>query len=115
MGRVYEEELRDPDRAIEAFGDVLSFEPDHPDALRGLARLYEQTEQWERAVEVMQRLLPFVEPKEKVDLNYRLGKIYDEQMRGPETAEEPLIQALSIDGAPGPSTLAPLTLHPPPG
>jgi tetratricopeptide (TPR) repeat protein len=111
MGRVYEEELRDPDRAIEAFGDVLTFEPDHPDALRGLARLYEQTEQWERAVEVMQRLVPFVEDKERVDLNYRLGKIFDEQMRVPETAEERLIEALSLDPSHVPSMLALLALY----
>ena len=57
MGQVYEEELQDPDRAIEAYNDVLSFEPDHVEALRGLARLYEETEQWERAVEVMRRLI----------------------------------------------------------
>ena len=57
MGQVYEEELRDPDRAIEAYNDVLSVEPDHTEALRGLARLYEQTEQWERAVEMMRRLI----------------------------------------------------------
>jgi tetratricopeptide (TPR) repeat protein len=53
MGQVYEAELRDLDRAIDAFSDVLNIEPDHADALAGLARLYEETEQWERAVDVM--------------------------------------------------------------
>jgi tetratricopeptide (TPR) repeat protein len=111
MGHVYEEELHDSDRAIEAFGDVLSFDPDHVDALTGLARLYEQTEQWERAVEVMQRLVGSVEAKDKVDLNYRLGKIFDEQMRVPETAEERLIEALAIDPTHVPSMLALLNLY----
>jgi tetratricopeptide (TPR) repeat protein len=111
MGQVYEDELHDPDRAIEAFGDVLSFEPDHVDALRGLARLYEQTDQWERAVEVMQRLVGSVDTKEQVDINYRLGKIFDEQMRSPETAEERLIEALAIDPTHVPSMLALLTLY----
>jgi tetratricopeptide (TPR) repeat protein len=111
MGHVYEEELHDPDRAIEAFGDVLSFDPDHVDALRGLARLYEQTEQWERAVEVMQRLVGSVDAKDKVDLNYRLGKIFDEQMRVPETAEERLIEALAIEPTHVPSMLALLNLY----
>src|SRR6185436_11340829 len=85
--------------------------PDHVDALRGLARLYEQTEQWERAVEVMQRLVGSVDAKEKVDINYRLGKIFDEQMRVPETAEERLIEALSIDATHVPSMLALLNLY----
>ena len=33
MGQVYEEELQDPDRAIEAYNDILSFDADHADAL----------------------------------------------------------------------------------
>jgi tetratricopeptide (TPR) repeat protein len=111
MGQVYEEELKDPDRAIEAFSDVLSFEPEHADALRGLGRLYEQTEQWERAEDAMRRLIPLAPDKEKVDLNYRLGKIFDEQMRMPEAAEERLTEALSFDPAHVPSMLALLTLY----
>ena len=43
-------------RAIDAYNDVLNVEADHADALAGLARLYEETEQWDRAVEVMRRL-----------------------------------------------------------
>ena len=57
MGQVYEQELRDLDRAIDAYTDVLSVEDDHVDALAGLARLYEETEQWDRAVEMMRRLI----------------------------------------------------------
>ncbi len=111
MGAVYGEEMHDPDRAIEAYNDVLTFDPDHVDALRGLGRLYEQTDQWERAVETMQRLAPSVDTAEQVDLNYRLGKIYDEQMRVPETAEERLLEALSIDDAHLPSMLALLGIY----
>ena len=57
MGQVYEKELRDLDRAIDAYNDVLNVEADHAEALAGLARLYEETEQWDRAVEIMRRLL----------------------------------------------------------
>jgi tetratricopeptide (TPR) repeat protein len=56
-GQVYEQELRDLDRAIDSYNDVLSVEDDHADALAGLARLYEETEQWDRAVEMMRRLI----------------------------------------------------------
>jgi golgin subfamily B member 1 len=111
MGKVYEEELKDPDRAIEAFNDVLSFEPSHIEALRGLGRLYEQTEQWEKAEDVMRRLITLVDDIEKVDLNYRLGRIFDEQMRMPEIAEERLIEALSLDPTHVPSMLALLNLY----
>ena len=76
MGQVYEQELRDLDRAIESYNDVLSFEGEHPDALAGLARLYEETEQWDRAVEMMRRLIQREQRpgRQKVDLNYRLGQ-----------------------------------------
>ena len=108
MGQVYEEELRDLDRAIEAYNDVLSVEGDHPDALAGLARLYEETEQWERAVEMMRRLIQVSsDGKQKVDLNYRLGRIFDEQMKEPESAEEYLVEALSHDPAHVPSHAVP--------
>ncbi|HVZ74315.1 MAG TPA: tetratricopeptide repeat protein [Polyangia bacterium] len=112
MGQVYEIELRDLDRAIDAFNDVLSVEQDHTDALAGLARLYEETEQWDRAVDVMRRLISVSsDGKQKVDLNYRLGKIYDEQMKDPEPATEYLVEALSQDPAHVPSMLSLLGIY----
>ena len=111
-GQVLENELRDLDRAIEAYSDALKFEPDHTGALSGLARLYEETEQWERAVEVMRRLVGMsTDAKQKVDLNYRLGKIHDEQLRAPEAAEEFLVEALAQDATHVPSMLSLLGLY----
>ncbi len=112
MGQVYEEELRDPDRAIEAYGDILTTDPDHTQALTGLSRLYELTEQWDRAIEMMQRLVRTIDdPKQKVDLSYRLGKIFDEQMKEPDTAEERLMEALSLDPSHVPAMLSLLNLY----
>jgi len=111
LGRLFEEELRDPDRAAESYNDILGFDPDHTDALRGLARIYEQTEQWDRAVEVMERLVGVVDARERVDLSYRLGKIFDEQMQMPESAEERLSDALSVDPNHVPSMLSLIALY----
>ncbi len=111
MGKVYEEGLRDPDSAIEAFNEILNVVPDHAEAMRGLARLYEETEQWERAVDVMQRLVGNASQEEKVDLSYRLGKILDEQMQMSDIAEERLSDALAIDGTHVPSMLAMLAIY----
>jgi tetratricopeptide (TPR) repeat protein len=111
-GQVYEQELRDLDRAIDSYNDVLSVEEDHADALAGLGRLYEETEQWDRAVEMMRRLIRISsEPKQKVDLNYRLGKIFDEQMKDPEPAQEYLVEALSQDPSHVPSMLSLLGIY----
>jgi tetratricopeptide (TPR) repeat protein len=112
MGQVYEQELRDLDRAIDSYNDVLSVEGEHPAALAGLANLYEETEQWDRAVEVMRRLIQVSsDGRQKVDLNYRLGRIFDEQMKEPESAEEYLVESLSHDPAHVPSMLSLLGLY----
>ncbi len=112
MGQVYEQELRDLDRAIDCYTDVLTVEDDHADALAGLARLYEETEQWDRAVEMMRRLIRVsTDPRQKVDLNYRLGKIFDEQMKEAEPAQEYLVEALSQDPAHVPSMLSLLGIY----
>lgn len=111
MGLVYEQEIKDYDRAIEAYDDVVSFNPEHVDALWALSRLYELTENWDRAVDVMTRIAGAVEGEQRIQLNYRLGKIYDEQMRMPEAAEQWLSEALALDPAHLPSMIALLNLY----
>src|SRR3569623_1913196 len=111
-GQTLETELRDLDRAIDAYNDALNFDSDNVTALSGLARLYEETEQWERAVDVMRRLVPTSTAiKLLVDLNSRLGKIHDEQLRSPEVAEEFLSEALAQDATHVPSMLSLLALY----
>ena len=102
MGQVYEQELRDLDRAIEAYNDVLSFEARARRRAAGLARLYEETEQWERAIEMMRQpdRASATTRRQKVDLYYRLGQIFDEHMKEPEPAEEYLVEALSHRSGP---------------
>lgn len=111
MGSAYETELKDYDRAIEAYDDVVSFNPEHVDALWSLSRLYELTENWDRAVDVMTRIAGSVQGDQRVELNFRLGKIYDEQMRMPEAAEQWLSEALALEPAHLPSMLALLHLY----
>ena len=111
LGKLFEEELRDPDRAAESYNDILGFAPDHTEALKGLASIYEQTEQWDRAVETMERLVDVVEPQEKVNLSYRLGRIFDEHMQMPESAEERLSDALSVDPTHVPSMFSLIGLY----
>ena len=61
---------------------------------------------------MMRRLIRVsTDPRQKVDLNYRLGKIFDEQMKEPEPAEEYLVEALSLDPAHVPSMLSLLGIY----
>jgi len=111
MGLVYEKEIKDYDRAIEAYDDVVSFNPEHIEALAALSRLYELTENWDRAVDVMTRIAGSVQGAARVELNFRLGKIYDEQMRMPDSAEQWLSEALALDPGHLPSMMALLNLY----
>jgi golgin subfamily B member 1 len=98
MGQVYEDELKEYDRAIEAYTDVLTFDPDEPRALDALGRLYERIEEWERAIQMMQHLVQNTsDPAQKVDLHHRIGRITYSYIGEQTQAEEQFLRALSID------------------
>ena len=98
MGSVYDAQLSDPDRAIEAFTDVLSFDPDEPRALDALGRLYERISEWDRAIEAMSHLTRNIDdPRRQVELFCRMGKIQYAQQRDGEAAESNFLRALAMD------------------
>ena len=111
MGQIYQTQIKEVDRAIEAFEALRSFDGQHAEALWALSRLYEEIEDWDRSVDVMQQIVGVVAGPQKVELNYRLGKIYDEQMRMPEEAEERFNAALAFDPAHVPSMLGLINLY----
>jgi tetratricopeptide (TPR) repeat protein len=100
MGQVYEEELNDYDRAIEAYNDVLTFDADEPRALDALGRLYEHIQEWDRAIDSMAQLARLSDsPAKQVDLHYRSGRIHYDNLRNVEESEQHFRTALTIDAA----------------
>jgi tetratricopeptide (TPR) repeat protein len=98
MGGIYEEELHDEARAIEAYTDVLSFDADEPRALEALGRLYEKIEEWDKAVDFMSRLVEVTDDTAlKVDLDHRMGQIQFERLGDATAGETRFLQALSQD------------------
>jgi tetratricopeptide (TPR) repeat protein len=98
MGEIYELELSDYERAIEAYTDVLGSNPDELRALDALGRLYERIEEWDRAIDVMSQLVQAVaEPARRVDLHHRIGRITYSYLNEPTQAEEQFLHALAID------------------
>jgi tetratricopeptide (TPR) repeat protein len=98
MGEVYEIELKDLDRAVESYNDILSFDPDHSQALSALGRLYEKIEDWDRAIDTMGRLVSLTDdPRVRVELHHRIGRIHEDYLKDPDTAETRYAEALSID------------------
>ena len=100
MGQVYEEELRDHDRAIEAYADVLTFDSDEPRALDSLGRLYEQIQEWDRAIDAMTQLARITQDQRvQVDLHHRSGRIHYAHLGAEEEAEQHFRTALTLDPA----------------
>ncbi|MCE9573275.1 MAG: tetratricopeptide repeat protein [Deltaproteobacteria bacterium] len=98
MGAVYEAQLQDMDRAIEAYTDVLSFDADEPRALDALGRLYEKISEWDRAIDSMTALVRLTEePRKQVELFSRIGRIHYGQLHDAEAAEANLLRGLAID------------------
>jgi golgin subfamily B member 1 len=98
MGSVYEQQLSDPDRAIEAYTDVLSFDADEPRALDALGRLYERISEWDRAIEAMGHLTRNIDdPRRQVELFWRMGRIQYAQLHDAESAEANFLRGLAFD------------------
>jgi tetratricopeptide (TPR) repeat protein len=104
MGEIYERELQDPDRAIDAYRAILDYDDDHSEALSALGRLYEQVSDWDNALEVLSRLVRLVDdPTQQVEIYHRLGHILEEAMNDVAGAEEQYVRALELDPAYVPS------------
>jgi golgin subfamily B member 1 len=100
MGQVYEHQLNEVDRAIEAYNDVLSFDGDEQRALDALGRLYEKISEWDRAIDVMGHLVQLTgDVRKQVDLYWRMGRIQYSQLGDAEGAESNLLRGLALDAS----------------
>ncbi len=100
MAQIYDQNLGDLDRAIEAYTNVLGFEPDEQRALDALGRLYEKINEWDRGIDVMAHLVRLSDdPRKQVDLYWRMGRIQYGQQQDADAAEANLLRGLAIDPA----------------
>jgi tetratricopeptide (TPR) repeat protein len=98
MGRVYETQLHDLERAIDAYNDALALAADEPRALDALARLYEETHELERAAATLIRLVQRAEDaRKRVELSTRLGRLQLAGLADGEAAEASLERALALE------------------
>ncbi len=93
---VHERELQDPHRAIECHLNALALDDSNRTALAALARLYQRTETWDRAVVILLRHAE-LEGNRGAALWAEAGRIAFEQDGDAEAAERHLERALAID------------------
>ncbi|MFO0675675.1 MAG: tetratricopeptide repeat protein [Polyangiaceae bacterium] len=98
IASLYESNLNDPGRAAQMYREVLDLDASSMQALRGLARVLEATEQWTDLVKVLEQELDVVATeREKVDLLKKIAWLHEEFFLKSDVAAQRLEQALEID------------------
>jgi len=89
LAGLYERNLGEPDRAIEALFAVCDLEPGNLAALDGLERLLGQAERWVELTRVLEARLDWeTAPAELSAVAARLASVYEERLGDPEKARQ---------------------------
>ncbi|MBW2190179.1 MAG: tetratricopeptide repeat protein, partial [Deltaproteobacteria bacterium] len=89
MGRVYETQLDDSDKAIDVYQRVLEIDPDDLPALGHLDGLFETTAQWRDLLQVLERQSELVtEDDARIELRFRIGGLWRQHLEDPTQAIE---------------------------
>ncbi|RAL22930.1 hypothetical protein DL240_08540 [Lujinxingia litoralis] len=87
VARIFEEELDQPQQAITRFNRVLEIEPEQPNAILALDRLYQREGEWANLAEVLRtRIYSCEDPGEALTLRLRLGLLYQSALDDAENA-----------------------------
>jgi len=98
LGEVYEERLKNRDKAIETYRGVLERDANHRGALESLANLYKAAKQHAQAAEVIDRLLAMSQGEQAVALALELADLHAE-LKAPDQAAAALERGLQADSA----------------
>ncbi len=94
------ERLNDPTRAIETWKTVLDLRGEDPEALAGLANLYESQGLWRELVEVLEREFEIAaSDDDRVNILTRRARIFTDKLERDEMALEDYNRVLDIDFA----------------
>ncbi|HKE17623.1 MAG TPA: tetratricopeptide repeat protein [Kofleriaceae bacterium] len=97
IGHIYEVELELPDRAIDAYAQLVAEWPGDGDAFAALDRLYEEHARWKQLDEVLSRRAALSkDTDERVLLLRRRARVLIGWLRAPEEAAAALRQARTL-------------------
>lgn len=98
IGELNERELKQRARAVELYERVLERDANHVGALAAVARLAEADSQWERAAEMLDRVLLLAQPgAEGAEAALRLAAIRIDRLKDEARGETALRRALELD------------------
>lgn len=98
MGQLYENSLRELQKAGQQYREVLELDSGSLAAMRGLERVDEATENWADLVSVLERQLDVVETeRERVEVLLKLAGVLEDQFLKLDQAAQRLEAVLEID------------------
>ncbi len=113
LGQVYESQLNEVDKAIDAYREVMSAAPEHADTLAALERLfaagvkpvevgeileplYQATGEWEKLMQVHEAQLRHIEAAEdRLPMYYRIAEVAEERLGDPLLAFNVYVRAVT--------------------
>ncbi|MCS6797689.1 MAG: tetratricopeptide repeat protein [Myxococcota bacterium] len=100
VAAMWEEQFLKPDRAIERLEQVLEIDPQHEEALVGLARLYRATRRWPELVSTFERhIAASPDRAERCRLYKAMGEVYALEMGDVDRAIDAYLGALDLNDA----------------
>jgi golgin subfamily B member 1 len=98
IAEVYEDRMQNTERAIDAFSKARELDGRNLRALKGLERLYAQTEQWKDLREVLEAQYDVVaSDRERIQILMRVAAMWEEEFLKPDKAAERLEQVVDLD------------------
>ena len=102
IGEVLDQQLHQPEQAIECYQRVLAVDPENLQAMRALESLYDQTDRGEAYLEMVERQLDLTDSVEDRAMMYRrVAAAWEEQFERPERAMACLEKLLAIGSTSG--------------
>ncbi|MCW3030604.1 MAG: Tetratricopeptide 2 repeat protein, partial [Solirubrobacterales bacterium] len=112
IGSIYEHELADREKAIEAHLLAEQADPSHEPSLIALARLFDETGAWHSSVDrLVKRARLLTSPADALPLHLRAGEIAVARLDDPEQAETHFSRVLELDATHVAARTALASLH----
>lgn len=98
IAEVYETQIKDDTEAIRRYKDVLELDARHPEALRGLDRVYSKLGRFQDLLEnLRQQIEAAATPRQKVTLWERVAALYEEEFIDPRQAADAFENVIKLD------------------
>jgi tetratricopeptide (TPR) repeat protein len=98
IAEVYETQIKDDTEAVRRYKDVLELDARHPEALRGLDRVYSKLGRFQDLLQnLQQQIEAAATPRQKVTLWERVAALYEEEFIDAPKAADAFENVLKLD------------------